>query len=280
MTLNTFAFKPVEVAGLSIPVAAATDVVFGRGGERDLRLDLYRPAAGTEFPLPAVVFIHGGGWHGGDKADYRDLAARITARGYLCASVDYRLSGEALFPAALEDCKAAVRWLRAHSAAIRAAPRYVAAWGHSAGGHLAAMLALTPGRFEGAGGSAHAASGVQCALCFSTPFDLAALVPSLGASLEQFLGSTAVERAAILAQASPLSYAPGSTTPFFVCHGDQDDLVPVAQSDRFVAAVRTAEAPVEFVRVPGAGHDLERHSEDILARALRFLDTHLKQPPR
>lgn len=273
MTCNSFEFKPARAAGLETPVAVAADVVFCRAGPSDLRLDLYRPERSAQAPLPMVVFIHGGGWHGGEKEAYRDLASQVACRGYLCASVDYRLAGEAPFPAALEDCKCAVRWLRAHAALLGADPDRVAAWGHSAGGHLAALVALTPGRFEGQGGWGEFSSAVDCALCYCAPFDLAALRRHLGAAVDQFLGSAAAE------DASPLRYVAANAVPFLVCHGDQDDLVPVAQSDQFVAALRAAGNQVEYIRVPGAGHDLAQAGEDLFVAALAFLDRHLKPPP-
>jgi len=270
-------FEPIESARFEAPVAVASDVVFGRGGQSDLKLDLYRPADRAASPLPVVVFVHGGGWHGGEKESYRDLARPAASHGYLCASVEYRLSDQAPFPAALEDCKCAVRWLRAHAVELEADPHSIGALGHSAGGHLAAMVALTPGRFEGAGGGPQASSDVGCALCYSAPFDLATLGANLRPAIEQFLSSAAADFSAACRQASPISYVSASAVPFLVCHGDQDDLVPVEQSDKFVAALRAAGASVEYMRLPGAGHDLAPYGEEVLAGALKFLDRHLKQ---
>jgi len=264
--------KPVEVSGLKAAVVAATDVTFGRGGQRDLKLDLYHQADRAESPVPAVVFIHGGGWHGGEKESYRDMAAQVASHGYLCISVDYRLAGEGPFPAALEDCKCGVRWLRAHADELRVDPRAIAVLGHSAGGHLAAMVALTPGEFEGKGEWAQESSAPQCAMCYSAPYDLAALERSLGTGLGQFLTS------APAAEASPLTYVRAGAVPFLVCHGDADDLVPVEQSDVFVSALQEAEVPVDYVRLPGAGHDLSPFHEAIVVEAVRFLDGTLKQP--
>jgi acetyl esterase/lipase len=278
--MSELAFQPLKVAGLKAPVVAAADVVFGRGGQRDLRLDLYRPGKEVGSPLPVVIFIHGGGWHGGDKESYRDLAVRVASDGYLCAAVNYRLSGDAPFPAALEDCKCAVRWLRAHAAEHGTNSSHFAVWGHSAGAHLAAMVAVTPGEFEGEGGDPQTSSKVQCALCYSTPFDLPGLGQSLSPSVEHFLGPSPVDRKAAREQASPIHYVSGDAPPFLVCHGDQDDMVPVEQSDGFAAALRAAGVPVEFMRVAGAGHDLERHSAEIFTAALGFLNQHLKQPDR
>jgi len=251
-------------------VEAALDVPCGGEG----LCDLYRPVTCAERRLPVVGFIHGGGWHGGDKADYGDLAARVADRGYLCAAVNYRLSGQAAFPAALEDCKRAVRWLRAHAAAWGADTDRMATWGHSAGGHLAALVALTPGRFEPE--SAPGRSDVQAAVCYSTPLDVAGLGESLRGSVERFLGIPAgADGLREREQASPIRYVDRGAPPFFVCHGEDDDLVPVEQSERFVAALREAGGAVEFVRVAGAGHDLERHSREVFEAAVRFLDDHL-----
>jgi len=266
----------VSAEGLRCPVAAEKDIVFGRAGGKDSLLDLFRPAAAQEKLLPAVIFIHGGGWGGGNKESYHDLAARVASHGYVCACVSYRLSGEAPFPAAVEDCKCGVRWLRAHAHAHRADPDRFAAWGHSAGGHLAAMVALTPGQFEGEGGWAGYSSAVQCALCFSTPFDLTDTTQGLEGIIRQFVGPAAEDPEKVRAQASPINYVAGKKTPFILFHGVEDVLLPIGQSDEFAAALREAGVLLELVRVPHAGHDLERYSPDIFANAVRFLDQHLK----
>jgi len=281
-------FEPVDVSGLQRPAVCARDVIFGRGGDRDLTLDLFRPAETAGDLLPVVVFIHGGGWGGGNKESYHDLAARAASHGYLCASVFYRLSGEAPFPAALEDCKCAVRWVRASAAQHRADGEHIAVWGHSAGGHLAAMVALTPGKFEGQGGWQEVFSAVQCAVCFSTPFDLTDKTSGLEGIIAQFIGPTPAEglRPAggpardperARRDASATTYVAGGRTPFLLFHG-VEDVLPISQSDRFAAALRDARVPVELVRVPGAGHDLERFSPDLFTHAIAFLDKHLKPP--
>jgi acetyl esterase/lipase len=266
----------VSAEGLRCPVAAQNDIVFGRAGGKDLLLDLFRPTAAQDRLLPAVIFIHGGGWGGGNKESYHDLAARVASHGYVCACVSYRLSGEAPFPAAVEDCKCAVRWLRAHAPAYRADPGRFAAWGHSAGGHLAAMVALTPGQFEGEGGWSEQSSAVQVALCFSTPFDLTDAKSGLEGIIRQFVGPAAEDAEKVRAQASPINYVAGKKTPFILFHG-VEDVLPIGQSDRFAAALREAGVPFELVRVPQAGHDLERYSPDIFVNAVRFLDQRLRQ---
>jgi len=281
-------FEPVDMSGLQRPVVCRKELVFGRGGDRDLTLDLFRPAKPEERPLPVLVFIHGGGWGGGTKESYHDLAARAASRGYLCASVFYRLAGEAPFPAAIEDCKCAVRWVRSNAAEHGTDGEHIAVWGHSAGGHLAAMVALAPGKFEGEGGWQESSSAVQCAVCFSTPFDLTDKTSGLEGLVTQFIGPTPADRLRpaggpaaepdeIRRQASANTYVAGGKTLFLLFHG-VEDVLPISQSDRFAAALRDAGVPVELVRVPGAGHDLERFSPDLFTRAIAFLDKHLKPP--
>lgn len=258
----------------TVPVVERVcDVVCGRGGERPLLLDLYRPAdvAGT---FPVVVLIHGGGWHGGDKADYADLARKLAGEGFACAAVNYRLLPDWRFPAMLEDCKCAVRWLRANAAEVGVDPGRFAVWGHSAGAHLAAMVALTPGLFEGTGGSEGASSAVQCALPFSGPLDLWALAEVLP-SAAMLVGQPAPVDPAPFGPASPITYAAECTVPFLVVHGIEDDLVPVSQADSFVAALQAHGKMVEAVRLEGVGHDLGQASPEVFGRAVRFLREHL-----
>ena len=285
-------FVPVHESGLERPVVRARDVVFGRGGERDLTLDLFRPAKPEERPLPVVVFIHGGGWGGGTKESYHDLAARAASHGYLCASVFYRLSGEAPFPAALEDCKCAVRWVRANAARNGSDGEHIAVWGHSAGGHLAAMVALTPGKFEGEGGWHDASSAVQCAACFCAPSDLTVRSPHvLAGAIEQFVGPAPVhgrrpdDQRVRRLQASPLSHVSRQAPPFLIVHGDRDDVVPIEHAERLAAALREAGAQAELVRVKDAGHRLDLMNEEeagpggetLLGMTLGFLEKHLRR---
>ncbi len=120
------------------------DVVYGHGGERDLHADLFLPND-TEEPVPAIVYIHGGGWRNGTKAGHDRLAALLAGRGIAGICIEYRLSGEAIFPAAVHDCKCAVRWVRANARELNIDPAKIAAAGGSAGGHLTGMLAATAG---------------------------------------------------------------------------------------------------------------------------------------
>jgi acetyl esterase/lipase len=283
-SLRPAAFTPVDIEGLERPVVAATEIPYGRGGDVELLLDLYRPA-GEVSRRPAVVFIHGGGWCGGEKEHYRDLAAQVASRGYTCASVDYRLSHQAPFPAAAEDCKCAVRWLRAHARECGVDADRVGVLGGSAGAHLAAMVALTPGQFEGDGGWSDSSSAVQGAVCYCGPFDLTvASPPVLADAAGQFVKpSSPADRHAACWRASPMQYVTSSAPPFLLLHGDRDDIVPVEQAERFAAALQAVGVPVEFVRVRYGNHGFEPvgapatqpDAAAVTFCVMSFLDSHL-----
>ena len=150
-------------------------VVYGVGGGRELRLDLYRPSGGSG-PYPAVVFIHGGGWRSGQRGQLSRQAMYLATRGYVCACIEYRLSGEASFPAAIEDCKCAVRWMRAVGTKnYRVDPERIAVSGSSAGGHLALLTGASGGvaELEGSGGWSEYSSRVQLVAAFNPACEFA-----------------------------------------------------------------------------------------------------------
>ncbi len=157
---------PAQKTALAAELVAGLEshagLTYARYGERELQLDLFRPRT-RAGALPAIVCIHGGGWSRGDRSSMRPLAQALAARGFVTVTISYRLSGEAKFPAALHDAKAAVRWLRAHAATYGIDPDAIGVTGHSAGGHLAALLATSGGvaALEGDGGNASFSSRVQ-----------------------------------------------------------------------------------------------------------------------
>jgi acetyl esterase/lipase len=153
-------------------VVVHRDLVYGDGGGRPLKLDLVLPQPAPDKPLPLVVFIHGGGWRGGDKAGGIARVTPLVATGdYVGATIGYRLSGEATWPAQIHDCKAAIRWLRANADQYHIDPERIGVWGSSAGGHLVNMLGASGGvtELEGSGGSAEHSSRVSCVVPFCGP---------------------------------------------------------------------------------------------------------------
>jgi len=252
------------------------DVRYGEVlGFRPLELDLYVPA-GLEGPVPVVVYVHGGGWQRGSRRDPpplldADFYDQIATQGLAVAAVDYRLSGEARFPAPLEDVRAAVGWVRDHAADYALDPERVFLWGDSAGGHLALLAALT-------------GSAVRAVVAWfpvtdlvGMPFDLAEAsgVPDSGPDSREarLLGAPAASVPDLARQASPVAHVRADAPPVLLMHGTADDLVPAAQSIRLAEALGRAGARVELELVPGASHFWKGAGDvaAIIARSVEFL---------
>ena len=210
-------------------VAFHADLVFASYGERQLKLDLFMPKEGTG-PFPGIVFVHGGGWAGGNQSEYRPMAELLAARGYVCVCIEHRFSNEAKFPAAVQDCKAAVRWLRANAAKYRLDADRIGAVGGSTGGHLVNMLATTAGvaNFEGAGGHAKHSSAVQSVVNMAGTMDMT--MPHFIERVRKnpkdpaavFLGATYDDNPKLYAAASPISYIDQKTAPMLHMDGEHD----------------------------------------------------------
>ncbi|MCX6897172.1 MAG: alpha/beta hydrolase [Verrucomicrobia bacterium] len=265
------------------------DVEIGKGGGRTLHAEIARPKNPPPAPMPAVLFIHGGGWQEGTHK--QNGAAVLPLFGYFTASIEYRLSDEAKWPAQIEDCKLAVRWLRANAAKYNVNPDRIGVWGMSAGAHLAACLGTMGDakELEGNGGWAGVSSRVQAVASYCGGFDLTDdgtindLIRQLGTKL---CGGPATEKLAAWRQASPLLHITPQCPPFLIVHGDKDDTVPFAQSERMEAALRKAGVPVEFIRVKGGNHGMiapfgqpaaEPDVQTLYKRVAAFFDKHLKK---
>lgn len=221
------------------------DLVYGSiNGYRPMTLDLYAPTK-PGAPRPLVIYIHGGGWMNGTSrnaaafSDFPAVMAGLAARGYVVASLNYRLGLEARFPAAAEDVDAAIRWLKAHAADYGIDKTRVAVWGGSAGGHLAA-LAATDCRPATATAESDC---VQAAAIWYGVFDVAAL-PNGG---PPYLNGQA-------AQASAVTFLDPSDPPFLLIHGDSDRTVPVAQSRAFAAKLKSLGMKGDYIELPGIDH--------------------------
>ena len=248
---------------LGVPYAAVP-------GARPLELDLVLPPAGAG-PAPVVVFLHGGGWRLGSRHTAGPAYAgadptpfeRVALAGVAVASVDYRLSGEATWPAQLHDAKAAVRWLRARSDELGIDPARIAAWGESAGGHLAALLGLTGDHpsLEGEVGVTGPSSRVAAVVAWYAPSDVAAVATDTGADPADpttrealLLGAAPADVPERAAQASPLHHVAGGAPPFLLLHGGADVLVPAVQSRRLHEALLAAGDDSELQVLDGADH--------------------------
>lgn len=239
------------------------------------KLDLYLPASGEECPL--VLWIHGGGWKGGQKELGGEAAARVlplVQKGYAVASINYRLSGDAAFPAQIHDVKAAIRFLRAHAAEHRLDPERFAVWGASAGGHLAALAGTSGGVAEiedTAQGNAGESSSIQAVIDCYGPTDLPAMDAQLlqngcgganhsapGSPESSFLGcdmGLAVD-CPQAATASPLTYVDAADPPFLFGHGLADCIVPWQQSQALHDTLGQQGVPAQIHLVPDSAHEL------------------------
>ncbi len=230
-------------------------------GFRPLLLDLYLPAAGSD-PPPLVVFMHGGGWLRGDRAmvgpgfaAWRPgPLARLAADGFAVASVDYRLSGEARFPAQLEDVSAAVDWLTGQAGQYGFDADRIVLWGESAGAHLAALLGLRS-----------AFARVRGVVDWYGPADLIALDEQVGAAgaltddpldsrEARLLGAPVAQVPELARAASPLSHVRAGAPPFLIAHGTADRAVPFSQSQALADALAAARADVRLEAVDDADH--------------------------
>ena len=258
------------------------DVTYLESGRAE-KADLYLPAENPESRRrPAVVIIHGGGWTGGEKGAAREfnIGTNLAIRGYVGMSIDYVLStgGKVTWPHNLYDCKTAVRWLRKNADRLQIDTEHIGVIGGSAGGHLAAMVALTgPGdRLDPEGPYGEFSCRVQCAVDMYGPAEL------LGSRDIAMLGKTHTEAPELYRAASPVTYSDSGDPPVLILHGTADRAVDVKQSEILAAALKAAGVAHELVIVPDAPHSfhLQPPQRDLRPVVLGFFDRYLKPPPQ
>jgi len=262
-------------------------------GFRPLRLDLYRQLA-PAGPRPLVIYIHGGGWrsghtrHSGAFANWPDVLASLARKGYVVASVEYRLSSEAKFPAAIHDVKTAIKWLRSKASEFAIDPGQVVIWGGSAGGQLAALAAtscgvdaLAPERAAAANQAAAElavqSDCVQGLVAWYGVFDFGS-IPELSPSgagrsdsaaspVGKYLGCAPAQCASKVTLASPITHLDAKDPPTLLIHGEMDKVVPVSQSRAFDAALRVKGIASELLIIPAADHSFVGNSPDATRQA-------------
>ncbi|MBI1313990.1 alpha/beta hydrolase fold domain-containing protein [bacterium] len=255
-------------------------------GQR-LLFDLYLPESGEAASgrkWPVVVWVHGGAWRAGDRS--RVPVQPLTRHGFVVASVDYRLSPVARFPAQVYDIKAAIRFLRANATTYGLDTERFAIAGASAGGHLAALTGVSGQELEGEVGdhrdqpsavsaivSFYGASNLQTILSQSTPHGLSVRVPAL----QLLLGGQPDEKPDLARLASPVAHVDGNDPPLLLIHGDQDPQMPINQAHELHGAYLKLKRPVEFDVVYGAAHGGDAfYTDAMIDRVARFLSRHLK----
>lgn len=252
-------------------------------------LDLFLPKDDGKSLRPAVIVIHGGAWRSGDKRQLRNLAELFARRGYVAAAINYRLAPKWSYPAQLDDCQRAVRWLRKNAKEFRVDPKRFGAAGASAGGHLSLLLGTREVRDDSDPELKGISSKVQCILSIFGPTDFtderyiqASRNPVAGRALIDFLGKPYDEAPELWKEASPIHHVSPDDAPTFIIHGDQDLLVPLDQSVKFAEALKKAGIDVQIVVIKGMGHGpttSEQREEFMKAvgQALEFFDKHLKR---
>lgn len=232
------------------------DVVYGTGGGEELKLNLARPK-NASGPLPCMVVIHGGGWAAGNRNAHNPQTWEFAKRGYVSATVGYRLVPKAVFPAQVEDVKCAVRFLRANAEKYGIDPNRIGAVGFSAGAHLSMMLGVMGKEdgFEGEGGAPDQPSQVNAVVAFFGPTDFNLEYPETSRKIVQnFLGGTKEEKAENYRKASPITYVSKGDAPMLLIQGTKDALVPHEQAIVMGDALTKAGVPGRVELLLGAGH--------------------------
>jgi acetyl esterase/lipase len=243
------------------------NVSYREGTSPQWKLDLAMKKDAGARPRPGIVVIHGGGWLEGDKSSFASREHGVpgnivdfAALGFVAVTINYRLSREAPFPAALEDCKNAVRWLRAHAKDYNLDPNHIGAYGNSAGGHLALLLGMfgKGDGFEGTGPYRDCSSLVQAVASDSGPIDLIEQYrdSAIREVCMRFIGSPPDgERAITYKLASPANHISAATPPLLLMYGVDDAQIPVATADRFVVALAQAGLKdVTYIRLAHVDH--------------------------
>ena len=221
-----------------------TDNIPYREGHEKWVLDLAVPDNFGEEIRPAIVLVHGGGWRAGSKQErvFRELLLDYAFQGYVTISIDYRLNQDAAFPACIEDVKCAVRWLKAHAKELKIDPERIGAFGHSAGAHLALMLAVSSenSALEGDGPWQEFSSSITCAVGGSAPTEIGNPNNPWSEHPEWW----------------PIGYISSNNPPILLLQGDEDPIVKEPLVTDYYDKMIAAGANVEYIRVPGLGHDV------------------------
>ena len=267
------------------------DIAYIPNGDEAQKLDLYLPEKAADKPLPLIVHIHGGGWMGGSK--FPCPVAGMVLSGYAVASVEYRFSQKAIFPAQIQDCQAAIRWLRAHAKEYNLDTEHVGVVGGSAGGHLSSLVGTSGGKnaFPKIGGNEEQSDRVQAVCDIFGPSDFSTVVKQAAddknvRNIFQFntpkdpyssLIGTKLDDKTKADAVSPVHYVSQDNPPFVILHGTHDTLVPYAQSEEFATALKEKGVQVWLQKLPGSGHGGPSFGKPAVIQLMQnFFDKFLK----
>ncbi|MFN4228031.1 MAG: alpha/beta hydrolase fold domain-containing protein [Candidatus Ratteibacteria bacterium] len=258
------------------------DVTYGKVKNRELLLDIIRRVDKENKKLPVIVYIHGGGWISGNKETGWNKLLPFVENGYLGVSISYRLSSEAKFPAQIEDCKCAIRFLRANSEKYNIDNEKIGVWGASAGGNLVCLLGVTDDNtFNNSGGWEGYSSKVN-AVCdwFGRTNFLIDIKKSEDENspyvyISKFLGGPIEENLEKAIKVSPYYYECKKCPPFLIVHGENDNIVPYSQSEMFYNKLKKNKVDVILIKVKNAGHG-SNFNEKVFNYVISFFDYHLR----
>lgn len=272
----------LSAAELPIPdtINFERSIEFSNAADQHLQLNIARPKNATGA-LPTILCIHGGGFRAGTRESYDKLCLTLAGHGYVAATVTYRLAPAHPYPAAVLDCKSAVRWLRANAAKYNIDPARLGVTGGSAGGHLVQFLGVTPGVKEfDVGDHLDQSSAVSCVVNYYGPSDL---TKSYGKSVDAaevlplFFGGALDTKLKEHVRGSPLYWVTPNAAPMLIVHGTEDKYVNYEQAGWMVDKLKAAQVEVELLTLPGAGHGFKGpDAEKAEAAMIEFFDRHLK----
>jgi acetyl esterase/lipase len=288
---QALAQNPPQRPKLPQGFVAKYDVKYVADGDAAQALDIYYPETPAEKPLPLLIWIHGGGWQGGSKTQMPYLS--LLPRGYVGASIEYRFSQKAKFPAQIQDCQAAIRFLRANATKYSIDPERIGVGGGSAGGHLAALVGTSGGKqvFPMIGGNEEQSDRVQCVCDIFGPTNFWTVVKQAeedknvknifkwneGDPYSNLIGAKLGIDKKECDAVSPVHYVSQDNPPFLILHGDHDALVPYAQSVELSELLSKAGVDVTLQRLPGAGHGGPSFVlPGVIQLTISFFDKHLK----
>ncbi len=251
-------------------VSVKRGIVYSKVGKRELHLLLARPNPLPKTALPVVIYLHGGAWRTGSYENLNSAAWGLAKAGFAVAAIEFRSSDDAIYPAPIDDCRAAIGFIKRSEKNYSLDAAKIGVYGVSTGGHLAGLLALT-------------SSSVKCAALESAPSDLATL--NQGARLawnapmsplSRLLGGTVAQKADLAKRASPLFYADEYAPPILLLHGDADEFVPISQSEKLYQKLKAAGTTVDFQIYAGETHGLKTARAEADARIARFFGQYLR----
>ncbi|MEN8155602.1 MAG: alpha/beta hydrolase [Bacteroidota bacterium] len=256
-------------------IRAWKDIVYKEVDTITLKLDIYRKTE-LKDPAPILIFIHGGSWSGGERSDYLPYLIDYAEKGYVTVTVSYRLSGVAQYPAAVEDVKCAVKWIRSHAEAYSIDPERIALVGGSAGGHLAMMVAYADEKVFGGACNNGTGEKVKAIVNLYGPADLTSEDARNHSKVRQFLGKGYQDAPELYRISSPRTHISRDDPPTLIFHGTLDSTVPVGQSDSLHRWLNIAGVPNEYHRLKGWPHTMDL-SQKVNAYCQYYMDAFFKE---